>query len=554
MNPTPFNRHVTACAVIALVHSLCSPVALAQTAPDAGRLLQEQTRQVPQLPKVPEFQIQAPSTQRAAPGGPKVTLQSVEFEGNSALTVATLQTCLGADVMGKAYDLAGLQDVADKVSTCYRSAGYPFAKAFVPAQNMQGGALRLQIVEGRYGEVRITGDDKAQAAASYLTPLKSGEVITSAPLERATLLLSDLPGYWMEPVMQPGQTEGTGDLLLDLKPYMPVTGQITADNMGSRYTGMYRMRLDMQLNSPLMVGDQLSFNGIQSNGDMKFGTLGYALPLGGDGLRLSASASKTAYLLGDKFASANVHGTADVVSAGLSYPLLRSRENNLNLSGQFQKKRLHDAKDGLDSHKSSDVLPLMLGFDRRDDWLGGGIVYGSVSYAYGQLNLDEMLGATDAETARTAGRFAKWNLDMVRKQTLPEGLEGNVRMAIQWTGQNLDSSEKFSLGGPTGVRAYPSGEGLGDRGWLLQAELRAQWAQFSPYAFADLGSARTNINVWDPSANNKRHLAGAGMGVKTSQGSFNLDASLAWRVQGGLPQADTVDKKPRMWVSVAYKL
>jgi hemolysin activation/secretion protein len=529
-------------------------VALAQTVPDAGRLLQEQTRQVPQLPKVPDFQIQAPSTQRAAPGGPQVNLQSVQFEGNNALTVATLQTCLGADVIGKAYDLAGLQDVADKVSACYWSAGYPFARTFVPSQNMQGGALRLQIVEGRYGQVRIIGNDKAQSAASYLSPLKPGEVITAAPLERATLLLSDLPGYWMEPVMQPGQTEGTGDLLLDLKPYMPVTGQISTDNMGSRYTGMYRMRLDMQLNSPLMVGDQLSFNGLQSNGDMKFGSLGYALPLGGDGLRLSASASKTAYLLGDKFASINVHGTADVLSAGLSYPLLRSREHNLNLSGQFQKKRLYDAKDGLDSHKSSDVLPLTLGFDRRDDWLGGGVVYGSVSYAYGQLNLDEMLGATDAETARTAGRFAKWNLDMARKQSLPVGLEGSARMAVQWTGKNLDSSEKFSLGGPTGVRAYPSGEGLGDRGWLLQAELRAQWAQFNPYAFADLGSVITNINVWDPSADNKRHLSGIGMGVKTSQGSFIVDASLAWRVQGGLPQADTVDKKPRMWVSVAYKL
>jgi hemolysin activation/secretion protein len=554
MNHTPFHHHVMACATAALVYALCTSGALAQTIPDAGRLLQEQTRQVPQLPKVPDFQIQAPSTQRAAPGGPQVALQSVQFEGNTALTGATLQTCLGADVIGKAYDLAGLQDVADKVSACYRSAGYPFARAFVPSQNMQGGALRLQIVEGRYGQVRIIGNDTAQAAASYLTPLKSGEVITSAPLERATLLLSDLPGYWLEPVMQPGQTEGTGDLLLDLKPYMPLTGQISTDNMGSRYTGMYRMRLDLQLNSPLMVGDQLSFNGIQTNGDMKFGSLGYALPLGGDGLRLSASASKTAYLLGDKFASANVYGTANVVSVGLSYPWLRSREQNLNLSGQLQKKRLHDAKDGLDSHKSSDVLPLTLGFDRRDDWLGGGVVYGSVSYAYGHLNLDEMLGATDAETARTAGRFTKWNLDMVRKQALPEGLEGNARMAVQWTGQNLDSSEKFSLGGPTGVRAYPSGEGLGDRGWLLQAELRAQWAQFNPYAFVDLGSVRTNINVWDPSANNQRHLSGAGMGVKSVQGNLIVDASLAWRVQGGLPQADTVDKKPRMWVSVAYKL
>lgn len=554
MNRIPYTRLGVSSAALAVLALLCNQATQAQTAPDAGRLLQEQSRQLPQLPKTPDFHIQAPSTQRVAPGGPQVLLNAVQFEGNSALASAALQACLGSDALGKSYDLAGLQDVADKVSACYWAAGYPFARAFVPAQNMQGGALRLQIVEGRYGQVRIVGAEKAQSAASYLAPLKSGEVITNAPLERATLLMSDLPGFWLQPVMQPGEAEGTGDLLLNLQPNVPVTGQVGADNMGNRYTGIYRARLDLQINSPLVAGDQINLNGVKSNGHMTFGTLGYSLPVGGDGLRLTASVAKSEYQLGDKFASANAHGTADVVSAGMSYALLRSRDQNFNLSAQLQQKRMHDLKDGLDNRKNSAVLPITLSFDRRDDWLGGGVMYGSLGYVSGKLNLDTELAATDAETAHTAGYFSKWTLDVVRKQSLPDGLEGNVRLAGQMSNKNLDSSEKFGLGGAYGVRAYPTGEALGDRGWLVQAELRGQWDEFSPYAFVDAGAVKAVNQPWDPSATNLRKLMGSGVGVRTSQGDWSVDASLAWRMQGGVPQSDTADRKPRMWVSLSYKL
>jgi hypothetical protein len=47
-----------------------------------------------------------------------------------------------------------------------------------------------------------------------------------------------------------------------------------------------------------------------------------------------------------------------------------------------------------------------------------------------------------------------------------------VKLRGQWADTNLTSSEKFSLGGNDAVRAYPTGEAPGDRGWLATAELR----------------------------------------------------------------------------------
>ena len=70
---------------------------------------------------------------------------------------------------------------------------------------------------------------------------------------------------------------------------------------------------------------------------------------------------------------------------------------------------------------------------------------------------------------------------------------GSVRG--QWANRNLDPSEKFLLGGPYGVRAYPVGEALGDHGWLATAELRKRFGEGSGAAlhgfiFYDMGGIK----------------------------------------------------------------
>jgi len=86
--------------------------------------------------------------------------------------------------------------------------------------------------------------------------------------------------------------------------------------------------------------------------------------------------------------------------------------------------------------------------------------------------MDADLVPADAATARTAGQFSKLNVDLARIQSLSEGLDLYGRISAQWASKNLDSSQKFGLGGCNGVRAYPSGEGYGDSGALAQIELR----------------------------------------------------------------------------------
>ena len=542
--------------LLALVSALCAAVAPvhAQQQPDAGQILQQLSPRelAPSQPgQVMVLPAALPDT--ALPGGAKVAVAAVRFKGNTALTSEALLAGLG-EFSGQSYDLAGLKALANRVADAYRAAGYPFARAYLPEQKLAGGELLITIIEGRYGQV-----DGGEAQA-WLADPKPGAVIESAALERSTLILDDQPGIKTAPLMRPGQEPGTGDLVANAVRTPGFAGDMSLDNHGSRYIGVYRATTSLRYDSPFMWGDQITARLLASDDNLWLGSLGYSAPLGASGLRGQVGYSHTAYELGKNFSNLNAKGTAKSSSLGLSYPILRSQQVNLNLSGVYQHKALND-KNGLaasDDDKNSDSLALSLGFDRRDNLGGGGITYGALAYNRGNLRLSSALAKADSESAQnTRGSFDKWNLDLARIQaTSVSGVSLFGRLSAQRAGKNLDSSEGYSLGGAQGVRAYSQGEGTGDEGYLVQLEARYQMGSLAPYVFYDAGRVTVNANnaqLTTPSNANSRSLAGSGLGVRYSAGRLSVDAALAWRTKGGRPaDLHERDEKPRAWVVGRY--
>jgi hemolysin activation/secretion protein len=127
----------------------------------------------------------------------------------------------------------------------------------------------------------------------------------------------------------------------------------------------------------------------------------------------------------------------------------------------------------------------------------------------------------------------------------------------QQASKNLDSSEKFSLGGVNGVRAYPQSEATGDEGYKATIELRRTLtANVQGTVFYDYGSVKINKNPFGPAASNNRSLGGVGFGVNANVKTVQLRASMAWRTQGGAPTSvpASADHRPTVWLqaSVAF--
>ena len=119
----------------------------------------------------------------------------------------------------------------------------------------------------------------------------------------------------------------------------------------------------------------------------------------------------------------------------------------------------------------------------------------------------------------------------------------------QFAGTNLDAYEKMSLGGPSAVRAYPSGEALGDEGWLASIEIRRAFsAELQASAFVDAGhisqlhSTFPGFNAGNPNRPNSYTLYGAGIGLQYGRaGDWFIKGMVATRI-GNNPGRDIAGK------------
>ncbi|UCJ17471.1 ShlB/FhaC/HecB family hemolysin secretion/activation protein [Pseudomonas sp. MM211] len=534
--------------------SLLSLSVMAATLPDAGQSQQTIDQQPLQLPGKQSLELNlpdAPATE-ATTSGPSLQVNGFTLQGNSAITSDELLVLL-SDLQGRTVSLGDLQAGANRITRAYRERGYPLARAYLPAQEIDGGVVQIAVMEGRYGEVGLNNSSRvSDAALAPITQLKSGDAVRSAALERSLLLLADTPGVEVKSTLKPGASVGATDLLVDVQPGPLLSGSIDADNYGNRFTGEYRLGGTLNVNSPLGLGDRLSLRAMGSDEDQQYGRIAYQLPIGPWATQVGVAYSDMDYQLAKDFDDLDAHGNARITSVYAIQPLVRSRDFSLYAQLQFDDKRLKDDIDLFDSKsdKRSRVVIATLNGNSRDNLLGGGVNSFALAWSQGSLNIDgELNQAIDDLTAGTQGRFHKLNPSLVRLQRLTDRFSLYGQLQGQWADGNLDSSEKISLGGAYGVRAYPQGEASGDQGWLANLELRyALTDSWQLSSFLDHGQVRLNKDTWS-NGENHRSLSAAGVGARWAAHDWQVNAVAAWKLGNDDPQSD-VDRSPRVWVQL----
>jgi hemolysin activation/secretion protein len=547
-------RRLLSASILVGLGLQASPLA-AQTIPDAGQSLRSVEQSSLQLPKrqTIDLDMADDTANQTNVGGPQLQVKGFRFTGNRIFGDQVLQPLL-ADLHDRRLDLGELQVAAGRITRYYREHGYLLARAYVPAQEVEAGTVQIAVLEGRYGQIRIDNASRMHdaVAAARLAGLKAGEPVRADDLERGLLLLDDLPGIAIKSTLRPGATVGTSDLVVDVQPGPPLSGSVSADNYGNRFTGQYRLGGTLDVNDPLGLGDQFSLHGLATNEHQHYGRAGYQLPVGPWGTQVGAAYSSMDYSLGKNFGVLDAYGTAHISSVYALQPLVRRRDFSLNASLQFDDKRLKDNIGLYDSRvgKRDEVITASLSGNDRDDILGGGVSSFALAWSQGKLDIHGALNQSyDQATARTAGHFNKVNPSVVRLQRLGDRFSLYVQAQGQWADSNLDSSEKLDLGGVYGVRAYPEGEASGDQGWLANLELRyALTTDWQIMALGDHGEVRLDHHAWSQD-DNHRSLSATGLGANWTHGGWQLSMYAAWKVGGAQPRSDS-DRSPRFWANL----
>ena len=523
---------------------------------DAGTILQQaQPTPLPQTARsAPNLRIDT-GARAAAAAGQRFHVSRIEFRGNTVLTEAQVQEALG-DFKEGDLTLADLDNLAERVTQRYQAAGYPLSRAYVPPQEIRAGVVVFELIEARFGRIDVDNQSRVDPALpkAVAAPLRSGDLIIDTGLQRAVLLMLDIPGVKSSAVLKPGEAVGTADLTFITTDDRAVQFNLLADNYGNSSTGRVRTTGALVWNGPRNAGDQFTATVLTSGHGLNYGRVSYEVATGLPSLRAGAALSDLRYVLGDRFAALNGSGTAEQFSGWLHQALVRSLDWNLLAQLQVDKVLLRDVLEASNSHNDRhlDLLAFKLNGDVRSD---RGLLAWTAGVDLGRIGFDNAAAAAvDLGGAATVGRFHKVSASMYALQTLDVQDTLYAAGAFQVAHHNLDSSQKFFLGGAASVRAYDTSVASGDSGYLLTTEWRhaltpGAYGQPVLVGFVDAGAVIINADQFSPSVN-RTTLAGAGVGVNwTTADALTLKAYLAHPV-GPEPMLGGISRSTHAWMEL----
>ena len=556
--------------IAVLTVTMITSVAFAADIPDSGRLLRESAPPATLAPRQQLPQIQQPVEQKApAPSGVKVKVTGFVFIGNTLFSNAEL-TALLVGYVGKELTLAELNGVAAEVTAAYRARGYFLASANIPPQTIKADApIIIEIIEGVLEGVRLETKPPETRTPHILLQRYIGRVPTGKPADEGSLTdmvmrINEIPGISSRILLEPGDKQGTTKALLEASEGKSYSLSIDTDNHGGYSTGYYRVGSSLELYSPLHLGDLFTLRAQTSfSGDTQTVQAGYSVPVSGSGTKLGFNYSYVAYELGRSFTALDASGDAHDFTLTVTQPVIRSRNLILNLSTGAEAKILDDRTGSANLKNKRHTTTGQFGVSgiEMDAMLGGGSTAFSLNYTGGFVGIEDETTKSNDQSAtglHTDGGYNKLAMSLSRNQYMSNNLSFYTGVNGQWASSNLDSAEQFSLGGPSGVRALPVSESSCDMGFVYTAELRylidkpgtilgsLQLSQFVDYGHAV-------IHDEPIAADNTRNLSGIGFGLNWFDAeSFNIRASVAWRINGAVTGKSEFDQ-PTVYFQVVKK-
>jgi hemolysin activation/secretion protein len=501
----------------------------AQSLNDPGRVEQQLPPPTSPTPQ-PEISVPQQEDLTTPPNADrqKFQFQSLQIEGATVYTQERL-SFFYKTLIGKDISLADLYAIATKITQLYRQNGYVLSFAVVPEQTISEGKARIQVIEGYIEKIELEGAPKPQLdrIEAIANNILVSRPLRAKDLERSLLLVNDLAGIKARAVLRRGSSLGTSTLLVRAT-YNPINafGEIT--NRGTEEVGPLRAQVGVSLNSIVEEGERLTLRAatsLNNPSELALGSASLTFPVGNDGLLLNLEGSYTNVNPRGVLENLGINGRTIALEAGLTYPIVRSRETNISIKGSFDYTDSRSESELLNAVLSQDrlaVLRVAVQFDNTD----------SLGAFQGSFQLSQGVGGTEIGTAteplsRAAGSavFTKINLNLSRNLILPSQFNLVFSSTAQLTGDSLLTRELFGLGGATFGSAFNPDELLGDYGYGLRIELQRPilYKAFGlgmatqPYVFADYGQVFRNA----PTAAERPSdaLGSVGLGVRHSFGS-----------------------------------
>ena len=528
-----------------MVPWLCAAPALAQRpdAPFTGNVVPQGSpipRILPPAPPAvaPGTELTRPASPAASPAA-NVPIRSVAVVGATAFPRDRVGA-ITAGLVGPSVPVARIEEARAALVSLYRGSG--FVLSTVSASVSPDGDLRFNVIEGRITAVKLDGDigPAGVQVLRFLNHLLDKQPIDNATLERWLLLAQDVPGVSVNAVLQPSLGDPGALTLVAQVRRQVVNALLTVDNRAFRQTGPVEGLLIVDLNSFTQLGEKTELSLYKTDGNTQnFGQASTEFYVGGSGLKMRVYGGYGQAVPSDFLRTVGYKGFTTVFGVAGSYPIIRSRDQTLNVVASLDaietQTNTDSGPNGESRRASRDALRVArLGLEYAVQDVLAGDARPAVNFAGVRLSQGiDAFGATGNNNA-TPGRqnervdFFKATAEVSRTQTLfAPWRDASVALKARVLGQVSNSvlppAEKFFLGGSEINRGFYSGQVTGDNALSGSLELQLNTAldftafgvpvpvasQF--YAFYDRGWTWEN-QAADPNT----RLSSMGLGARVN--------------------------------------
>jgi len=386
---------------------------------------------------------------------------------------------------GKPVTLGGLDEITKEVINYFRDQGFPVVNVVVPQQNVKDGVIQILAIEARVGRVKVEG-------ARWFRPdnirkevgLREGDKIDANQLQDDMGWLNTNPFRTSDLIFEPGEKEGTTDLVIQTKDRLPLRVYTTFDDYGIDLTGKNRQSLGFNVGNLFSLDHQAGFQYTTAwkniFNSMNAYSGSYSIPFPWrNSMTVYGSYTKSDATLNP---GQNLQGDSWQISERYNVPLPTFGPLSHSFFAGTDFKQSQNALvifgTNIGAGSNSGLAPfsifqLTAGYDAtvQDDWgltSGEAAVYyspGGVSGWNNQKQFNQVV-----QNANDNYVYGKFNLN--RTFILPYKFTISGNFNAQLASTPMMPTEQYGIGGYNTVRGYDERSANGDQGYIVNVELR----------------------------------------------------------------------------------
>ena len=477
----------------ALVASIAAAPGYAQAPPV------QVPEQRPEFAPLPEPKRKAPEAGFSLPTLPtlrdrqplsaslRVFVKRFAFSGNTVFSDEILRALI-AQYEGRELGNVEIEDARLRITDHYVKQGYINSGALLPDQDVAGGVLTFQVVEGRLKDIVVQGSNR------FATDFLTGRVArdADAPLrlpalqERLQLLAQNPLIDRLNAELAPGERLGEAVLRLDVTEAPPYEVGYRFSNTRSPSIGSYLHELRASARNLFGRGVGVGLRAGHTRGLDEY-SVALVVPVSAYDTTLSARYDKNrALVIEQPFGPLDIVSKSDLLELGLTQPIYRTLDQELALSAHYADREsetfllgqpfsftpgVADAKSRVRSGR------LSLEYFRRSEaqvisarfWVKEGLDLGGVTI---NPNLPDSQFTTRFVQAQWVRRLSTAGNQII------------FRYDRQFSNGKLLPSDKFALGGMESVRGYRENRLVKDQGWFGSIEYRHPIGRLVPAALS----------------------------------------------------------------------